>query len=197
MLRTILVSLLLSCVSTLCAAWDLQPDTSVLNFVSIKNNSVGELHQFKKLSGQIDSNGKAQLVIALDSVDTAIPIRDERMRQYLFETAKYATARYSATVMPAVLTKLAVGESTTLTLDGELTLHGKSMKVPARVAVLKTSAGQLRISTVEPILLNANQFGMTAGVAKLMELASLPSISSVVPVTFALTFAVPQILSSA
>lgn len=191
MLRITLLSLVLSCVSSLCVAWDLDANHSVLNFISIKKDTIGELHHFKKFSGQIDAGGKAQLSIALDSVDTAIAIRDERLRQFLFETAKFPNALYAVNVKPVLLGKLQPGAPRTVTLDGMLTLHGKTLNMPAKVSVLKTRSGQLRISTVQPILLNADQFGMTAGVTKLAELAGLPAISSVVPVTFVLTFVEP------
>lgn len=188
MLRTTVVSLVLACASSLCAAWDLQPEGSTLNFVSIKKNTIGEVHRFKQLTGRIDDNGKAELTIALDSVDTAVEIRDDRMREFLFETGKYPTARYTVTVDPTLLSKLAVGEGKTVSLDGTLSLHGQSVKVPAKVSVLKTKNGRLLVSTLEPILLNAEQFGMNDGISKLMELVALPSISPVVPVTFSLQF---------
>jgi polyisoprenoid-binding protein YceI len=188
MLRTVLVSLALGCVSSAGLAWDLQADASTVNFVSIKKNNIGELHRFKQVSGHIDKSGKAELTIALDSVDTSIPVRDDNMRKFLFETASFPTARYEVTVDPAVIDKLACGDVKTLTLDGSLSLHGQTVKVPAKVAVLKTNSGQLQVNTVEPILVNAEQFGMAGGVAKLMEVVNLPALASVAPVTFSLTF---------
>ena len=189
MLRKTVISLVLSCASSLSAAWDLQADASTFNFVSIKKDMIGEVLHFKKLSGHIDKNGKAEISVALDSVDTGVQIRDDRMREFLFETGKFPTANYEVAIDPGVVEKLVVGEPKTVSLDGTLKLHGQSAKLPAKVSVLKTKNGQLQVSTLEPVLVNAEQFGMSAGVSKLMELVSLPSISRVTPVTFNLVFA--------
>lgn len=187
MLRTMVMSLVLGCASSWCSAWDLQADASTFNFVSIKKESIGELHRFKQISGNIGKDGKAELTIALDSVDTSVPVRDERMREFLFETGKFPSATYTVQVDPALL-KLSAGEVKTASLEGTLSLHGQSAKVPAKVNVYKTKDGRLMVSTLEPVLVNAEQFGMSGGVSKLMELANLPAISTVAPVTFSLVF---------
>ena len=189
MLRKTVLSLVLGCASSWCAAWDLQADASTFNFVSIKKNTIGEVLHFKQLNGHIDKSGKAEVSIALDSVDTGVQIRDERMREFLFETSKFPSANYEVAIDPSVVEKLVVGEPKTVSLDGTLSLHGQSAKIPAKVSVLKTKNGQLQVSTLEPVLVNAEQFGMSAGVSKLMELVNLPSISGVTPVTFNLVFA--------
>lgn len=189
MLRKTVISLVLGCASSWCGAWDLQAAASTFNFVSVKKDTIGEVLHFKKLSGQIDKNGKAGITIDLNSVDTGVQIRDERMREFLFETGKYPSATYQANVDPSLLDKLAVGEVKTVSLEGTLNLHGQSAKLPAKVSVVKTRDGLVQVNTLEPVLVNAEQFGMTAGVAKLMELVNLPSISSVTPVTFSLVFA--------
>jgi hypothetical protein len=54
--------------------------------------------------------------------------------------------------------------------------------------VAKLSDKQFIVSSLQPILLNAKNFSLVAGVQKLQELAKLPSISNAVPVSFVLTF---------
>ena len=102
MLRKTVISLVLGCASSWCGAWDLQADASTFNFVSVKKDTIGEVLHFKKLSGQIDKNGKAGITIDLNSVDTGVQIRDERMREFLFETGKYPSATYQANVDPGL-----------------------------------------------------------------------------------------------
>ena len=66
------------------ANWTLQPSSSHIHFLSVKATHIGEVHSFTKLSGSIQDNGQATLNIDLASVDTLIPIRDQRMRDLLF-----------------------------------------------------------------------------------------------------------------
>lgn len=43
------------------------------------------------------------------------------------------------------------------------------------------------VSSFQPIIINANEFGLVAGVDKLRDIAGLSSISQAVPVSFVLT----------
>ena len=56
-------------------SWTLDADASSLNVVSIKNNSIAEVHRFPDLSGAIGADGEATLSVGLDSVQTGIGIR--------------------------------------------------------------------------------------------------------------------------
>ncbi|WP_308873603.1 hypothetical protein [Thiothrix subterranea] len=49
----------------------------------------------------------------------------------------------------------------------------------------------MQVTTVAPIVLNAADFDLAAGVTALREIAELPSISNAVPVTFFLNFVKP------
>lgn len=71
-----------------------------------------------------------------------------------------------------------------LTLD----LHGNTKSISDQLRVTGLENGALQVSIQAPILLNAADFGLGAGVVKLMEVAKLPSISAAVPVTFNLIF---------
>ena len=68
------------------AGWNLDESNSSIEFISIKNNQISESHNFQKISGSITSEGLVNVTVDLDSVDTKIPIRDERMRNLFFET---------------------------------------------------------------------------------------------------------------
>ena len=62
----------------------------------MKATDVVEVHRFNQLSGTIYDSGKrtgdAELSVHLASVNTQIPLRDSRMRDLLFEIAKFPTA---------------------------------------------------------------------------------------------------------
>jgi hypothetical protein len=54
--------------------------------------------------------------------------------------------------------------------------------------VTKQADDSLRATTVTPVIINAAAFGYVDGIAKLQELAGLPSIATAVPVTFSIVF---------
>ncbi|MGJ8692011.1 MAG: YceI family protein [Thalassotalea sp.] len=170
------------------AEWQLNNKDSQLNFISIKKNSIAEVHHFKKLSGSIDKSGAAKLVIALASVETHIPIRNERMQAALFETSTFAKATFTTTIDVAFLSALTTGDSKELMIAGELDLHGSKQKITSQVLVTKKASGEVQVATIKPIIINAIDYSLIDGINKLQKLAKLPSIALAVPVSFQLTF---------
>jgi len=74
------------------AAWTLDNDSSQVSFVSVKAGDAGEVHRFTEISGGLSADGNASVTIQLASVDTLIPLRDERLREMLFQTDMFPTA---------------------------------------------------------------------------------------------------------
>ena len=168
--------------------WQLDNQHSSLSFISIKKSEIAEVHQFKQLSGSLTSDGQVSFKIDLLSVDTNVAIRNERMKEFLFNTDLYPTASFDAQLNMEKFNLITIGRTGTLTLTGEIDLHGKKQKVMSDVLVAKLSEKSFVVSSMKPIILNAQQFGLTEGVKKLQALARLPSISNAVPVSFVLTF---------
>ncbi len=167
--------------------WDVDTAKSQLNFVSIKKGTVGEVHQFKQISGKMDASGHFTLHIDLTSVDTHIPIRDQRIKQYLFEVTQFAEATLHAQIDPQWLKDIAEGSNALLQIDAALELHGQRHTIPLSLIVTRLASGQFFVVSAQPVLLNAKDWSLAAGIDKLRALAKLPSISYVVPVTFYLT----------
>lgn len=186
----LLMCLLVTC-SAAWAEWELDSSKSVINFVSIKNDSVGETHSFKSLVGFIGATGNVQLTINLDSVETLIEVRNERMREMLFETVKFPAALVTAQVEPAILTEASKGGVLTVDLPIILSLHGQDKALTIPVLVVGEGKGNLRVFTPRPVVLNAADFGLEGGVAALREIAGLEAISNAVPVTLQLLFSQP------
>ena len=166
----------------------LEPNKSYVSFVSTKAGQVGEAHSFRNLSGSVSDAGEAQVTIDLDSVDTAIEIRDERMRTVLFETEKFPTATLTANVDSKQIERLEVGELETVQVSGELALHGQSGAITLDATIARLDKDRLVVSSTKPVIVSASQFGLAQGIEKLRELAGLPSIASAVPVNFVLAF---------
>jgi polyisoprenoid-binding protein YceI len=184
----ILAMLLLAPCGMAWADWELDNAQSVVNFVSIKNDSVGEVHNFTSVTGSIGAAGNVQMTINLDSVETLIAVRNERMRELLFETVKYPSAQLTAKVEPAVLAEASKGGVVKAELPVTLSLHGKDKTLTVAVVVVGGADGSMRVFTARPVLVNAADFGLENGVTALQHVAALKAISSVVPVTLQLLF---------
>lgn len=180
--------LVLAAGSAQAADWALDNAASKLNFISIKAGSVAESHTFGSLQGHINAAGDVELAIDLDSVNTAIDIRNERMRKELFNTASHPKASVKTKVDAAALDALATGQSMATSVESMLDLSGTQSNITAELNVMKLNDTTLVVATSKPILLNAANLGLDKGVEKLRELAGLPSISLAVPVDFSLVF---------
>ena len=169
-------------------AYGLDPARSSLQFVSTKNVHVIETHSFATLSGAISKSGAATLTIDLNSVETGIAIRNQRMRDLLFETATFPEATVSLSVDMAQLANLAVGESEARDVAAVLNLHGITMNINTQVFVTRLSAAAVLVQNADPIILQAADYDMGNGVNALRDIANLSVISYAVPVNFTLFF---------
>jgi hypothetical protein len=186
--KTVAVLVLSGLASSVFAQWELMGDNSTVEFISTKNAAVAERHSFGSLSGSIDADGRVAVEIALVSVETLIPIRNERMREILFETANFPTASIAARVDAAVIKTAADGGVVVAEVPITLSLHGQEKDFSAPVVLVGTAGGGLMVVSSSPILLNAADFGLEKGVSLLQEVAGLKSISTAVPVSFKLLF---------
>jgi hypothetical protein len=184
------LALLLLFVSSLAPAqsWTLDPQHSFLSFTTTKDASISDHHSFSTLTGAVDEDGKAWLRIGLASVESNIDKRNERIRDHLFEVAQYPEAIASLRLPAKLYEQLQVGESFTREMNVRLDLHGNNRVVRTELYVLQLRPDVVEVSTSQPLIINAHEFGMQSGLLKLMELAGLKNIASAVPVTFRLRF---------
>ena len=186
--KTFVTAILIFFSLTVQAQYQLDGGESSLHFVSIKKNKIGEVHSFSQLAGSINDKGFASIRVNLASVKTHIEIRDERMKSMLFETDRFPEAVVTTQIVGIQNGLVAVGERVVKTVELSLNLHGQLKTLQAIVQIVGLSNGALGVSSVKPILLNAADFELGAGIEKLMDVAKLPSISTAVPVSFNLVF---------
>ena len=170
------------------ADWSLINDESTMSFISTKKSAISEVHHFKSMSGTIDEKGGLNLIVNLSSVETNIPIRNERMVKMLFETSQFANATLTTTINSQKITNLKEGDTYLDTLTFKTSLHGISQKITTPVKFIKLSNNKLMLILEKPVVVNASQFGLEKGIEQLQAIAKLPSISTAAPVTFSLTF---------
>ena len=174
--------------SSLAAAnWQLDNHVSTLHFVSVKNEQVAETHRFKQLTGSWDGS-QVTIKIDVSSMDTQIPIRDERIWQYVLNAEQFAVITVTAPLTSNSLNSLAVGQTTLQTLPLSVNIAGQTAQLAAAVRISRLNNTTLLATTEAPVMLNINSFNLGAGVAKLQELAGLKSIEPLVPVSFTVQF---------
>lgn len=185
----ILPIILLTIISNLSHAdWLLDEKKSSLSFLTTKNSHITEANTFTRMSGELSEKGKATLHIDLNSINTRIPLRDERIRKILLNTEKYPNAEIQVSVDNKQLQNLLVGQSLQQNIAATLNLQGKTINLEASVSIFRDENGAIHVTTTTPVLLDMVALALDQGVEQLRDLAKLNNISYTVPVTFNLIY---------
>lgn len=153
--------------------WTLNAGSSRLRFMSVKKGNLAETHSFAKLKGSISEDGKAQVRVMMDSVDTKIDLRNVRLRFLFFETFLYPEATISAQLDAGDLTDLPTALRKLVSLNFTLSLHGVSVEKTADVVVTLISNDRIIVSSATPIPLTLSEFNLEGGREKLQETANV------------------------
>ena len=190
MIKRYVVSLSVAVLASAAPAWaEWQvADNSGIQFVSIKNNAIGEVSHFDMISGTVGDQGAVKVRVALDSVETNIGIRNDRMKKMLFEVGLYPEAVITAQLSPETMAVVGSSSGWAVPVVLQIDLHGQVVSKDAVLTVSATDAGGFSATTSQPILLNAAEFNLEDGVAALQSVAGLNAISRVIPVTVSLNF---------
>lgn len=163
--------------------WELKPQASSLSVVV-----AGETFRFGPLQGTLGNVGMALLTIPLNTIDGGVAERDEKVRDLLFDVAKFPKAGFFATVDPSQVTGLKAGEAIHLPVTGRLTLHGKVGQVAGDTIVTMLADGSLKIASAAPVIVNTADFDLAKGMSRLMRAGDVV-LEPTVPVSFSLVFA--------
>ena len=166
------------------AGWEVDPTGSHIGFASVKNDLIAENHTFTELTGRVSVAGEANIKVTLASVETLIPLRNERMQTMLFNIAKFPQATITSEVPVNELSLMATGESSVLDIELLIDLHGKELKKSVPVKVTSVGDNGFDVSSLGPIIVHASQFALSDSVDALRKIAGLQSIDLMVPVTF-------------
>ncbi|WP_421788432.1 YceI family protein [Hyphobacterium sp.] len=169
-------------------SWQLNGSQSDIVFISVKNGDVAEISRFGELSGAVSADGLAELTVQAASVESYIDIRNERLRDIFFEVSQYPQITVTAQLNPAAFEDLAVGAATSIELPLTVSLHGEARTVYAPVRVTRSAADQVVVTSSEPALVDARDFGLGDAVDALAEIANLNGITPVFPVSAHLVF---------
>ncbi|WP_223463821.1 MULTISPECIES: YceI family protein [unclassified Pseudomonas] len=170
------------------ADWYLDGESSRLSFVSTKNANVSEVQRFLVLHGKVDPEGLAQVEVELESINSGIPLRDERMRKELFQIDRFPDAVITTKIDLRPINDLAPGAQLELRLPLMVDLHGKQHEYPAELLATRLDDRRFQVVTLEPLVINAEDFDLAPGLETLRKMAGLSAISLSVPVGAVLIF---------
>jgi len=121
-------------------------------------------------------------------VNSGVPLRDERMRKQLFEIEKFPEALITAQIDLRPINDLAPGAQLELRLPLTVNLHGKTHEYNAELLATRLDDRRFQVVTLEPLVINAEDFDLVPGLEALRKLADLSAISLSVPVGAVLIF---------
>ncbi|WP_130872028.1 YceI family protein [Pseudomonas bubulae] len=170
------------------ANWYLDGESSRLSFITTQNANIADVHRFLVLHGKVDRKGLAQLRIEMDSVNSSVPLRDERMRDVLFDFKHFPEAQISAQIDLQPINDLASGAQLELRLPVTVSLRGKQHTYQAELLATRLDERRFQVVTLEPLMLQAEDFGLQPELKTLRKLAGLSAISFSVPVNAVLIF---------
>lgn len=170
------------------ADWILNAQNANFTFVTTKAVTNTEIQRFTKLEGTVSKDGFIDVAIDLSSVETGIGIRNERMISMLFEIGQYSKyARFTGQVPDGLIQMAKKNGVAKANIDGLLEMHG--VKQAQKISVMIFSEKQsLWVTTNQPILIGASNFGMSGGIEALKNIVALASINDVVSANFVLEF---------
>jgi len=170
------------------ANWYLDNESSRLSFTSTKNADIAEVHRFLTLHGKVDRQGLAEVEVELESVSTGVALRDERIREQVFDVEKFPRAKINAQLDLRPINDLAPGAQLELRLPLMVQLHGKSHSYRAELLATRLDERRFQVVTLEPLVVNAQDFGLVPGFSALRSAAGLSAVSLSVPVGAVLIF---------
>ena len=186
--KTVAFLLLAGSTASANANWYLDGESSRLSFISTKNANISEVQRFLVLHGKVDPKGLAQVQVELESVNSGVPLRDERMRKELFEIQTFAEALITTQIDLRPINDLAPGAQLELRLPLTVDLHGKQHTYNAELLATRLDDRRFQVVTLEPLVINAEDFDLAPGLERLRKLADLSAISLSVPVGAVLIF---------
>lgn len=168
------------------ADWALKNADIIFSSTKIdsKGNHIEEMGNFTEYSAFFNKKGQFKLEIDLASVNTNIIIRDQRIRDWLFETETFTTASITSNLDAEQINQLKLNESIQITQPITLDLHGIQSNLDADLIITRIEPSILSVKTNQPVILSVANFGMKNGLQKMTEVMNLSEILPDIPITF-------------
>jgi YceI-like domain len=176
---------------------DLDKSRVVISVIKDRDTANPVIARFSLRDGAVSlgSPGSAKLSVDLDTVESSIPVRNERLRNIFFETsalgwdtAEIAVPALGAEVVRALGDKRRVDATK---LQGTLKVHGHTAPITMLVEARYADDGRLSVRTTAPVEVKISDLGLTDNLHRLSSICMHDSIDDLVKVDVALEFAPP------
>ena len=168
--------------------WIVDTESSHVGFASVKNKTIAENHRLSGLTGSVSGDGAALVKIDLASVETLVPIRNERIREILFDVTNFPSATIQTKLDMGQINSISSGETEGLRIPLNIGLKSMEISKSVMVNVVRSGENVYDVASADPIMIRASDFSLLDSIKTLQEMAGLQSIEPVVPVTFNLRF---------
>jgi polyisoprenoid-binding protein YceI len=159
--------------------YQLDPEHSRIDFVTIKNGNVEVPGAFKKLSGYFevtpyDNNpsrvdvSEGLVKIDITSLDTDLNARDKNILRYFFEISKNSRYKTASFTLKEPLTIHTKRKKQKKTLKGMFSLHGRKGILEIPVTIFKKGKAY-QIKSRKPVTLEFSKWSFFKAVSKLMK----------------------------
>lgn len=183
-LRILCAATVLCCTSFAQAQWaTLDEENSIVSYATSKLKDITEAHWFDTVTGSISDSGQVSVQIDTASINSALELRDDRIREFLYQVTDYPQITVAAQVDVGSLTN---GRSR-MQFPATVGIMGMELNVNID-AFVSVSDSRVTVSSATPVVVFAAQVGLTEGLMKLSELAGGIAIGAAVPVSFSLSF---------
>lgn len=166
------------------ARWVIDETKSTFHFVPVKNINTAEAMTFTSFSGTVSESGAAVLQIPTTTIASGSTRRDGRMREFLFEVDIMPNLYFTHQLDLAGIDAMAPGSVKVQSMSGALTLHAVTRTITFDALIVKHADGNVSVSPRRPIVMNSNDFDLSAGLLVLRTLANQQSIGERAPVYF-------------
>ncbi|CAM2010473.1 YceI family protein [Acanthopleuribacter pedis] len=161
----------------LCAGWKL--DDGKVHFFSVKDNIAAVPGTFAVTGGAKD--GSFEVVVNLDTLDTALPPRDTNIKTALFEVASFPKMVLKG-AFPADQLPKTVGTTAMVDFKAKLHYRGLSPEITFPMLLIRTDAKTVQAVTPRPVAVGMADLGLTG--APLEAMMKLCAHQSILPIAF-------------
>ena len=168
--------------------------SSRISWTAIKNGAAKVVGEFTRIAGGLFldptdlSKMDGTFDVHLGDIDSKIPLRDANIAQFLFGAApdKLSTAIVEIRKVTPVKTTLAVGESTTASVEFTLGLISGAVQGTAEVTLTRAEEGRWKVTSTKPIMLSLDKLNLTQAAEALRARCAHQSIGDGVELQLAL-----------
>jgi polyisoprenoid-binding protein YceI len=157
-----------------------------IQLVQLKNGTAEVPAHFETPKGAFKADGTGTFEINVSSWASELELRDTRVRETFFHASEHATATFTVASAQGFDTGIAVGESSTGSLKGELSLYSGKTELEIPVVLSHKEEGTFSLAA-QTFQVSIESLGLNENLQALMVECAHESIGDAVDVSFDLT----------